>query len=200
MARQATVLRPAFDVLRPSAEQEPLLAGIELLVRVQEGVDPRVLAPETWRLHERCGDLAGARMLTSLLLVSPIFGDIRRSIAVGREALEQFGDVPLFAARLAVPMAVSLLWDGEYEEARMFAEPGIGSGRLPAEVLGHAVLAALGAIKDDAVAAERHARCVIDLLESSGLETAAEFWGVRGSVADALRLAGSSTRPARSWT
>jgi LuxR family maltose regulon positive regulatory protein len=190
LARRTTVLRPAVDVLRASAEREPLLAGIELLLRVQEGVDPRVLAPEAWRLYERCGDLAGARMLMALLLASPIFGDVKRSIAVGLESLERFGDVPLFAARLAPAMAITLLWDEGFDEARAFAEQGIGSGRLPAEIFGHAVLSALSRMQDDAVAGERHARCAIDLLESSGLETAVEFWGVRGLVADALRLAG----------
>ena len=190
LAQRTTVLRHAFEVVGASERDDPQLAAIELLVRLHEGVEPRLLAPEMWRLHERCNDRLDVQAITSLFVASPTFGDVKRSIAAGLEALDRFRDQPQIVARLAPVVAATLMRDGRLAEARALVHPAIGSGLPGMEALGHGVLATLSAIEEDPAEAEWHARRTIALLESSGLETAAGFWMLRAGLADALRVAG----------
>ena len=189
LAQRTRVLRDAFEVVGASGRDDPQLAAIELLVRLHEGVAPRLLAPEMWRLHERCNDRLDVQAITSLFVASPTFGDVRRSIAAGLEALDRFRDQPQVVARLAPVVAATLMRDDRLAEARALVHT-FGSGLPGMDALGQGVLATISAIEEDAAEAEWHARRAIALLESSGLETAAGFWMMRAGLADALRVAG----------
>jgi DNA-binding CsgD family transcriptional regulator len=185
------VLHAALDALRAAnALQDPLLEALDLFVQLQQGVHPRLLAPAAWELHDRCADRPDAHALISLLVSTPVVGEIKRSIAAGLAAHERHAGTPQFADRIAQSVAFSLLWEGRVAEARALAEPLTSTGTPKGRVFAETIIAGTHILEKNPVAAEHHARRAVQQLEQSGFETSAEFMSFRGVLANALRLAG----------
>jgi LuxR family maltose regulon positive regulatory protein len=191
MARETSVLHAALDALRAAnALQDPFLEALDLFVQWQQGVHPRLLAPAAWQLHDRCADRPDAHALISLLVATPVVGEIKRSIAAGLAAHARYADAPQFADRIAQSVGFALLWEGRVAEARALAEPLTSTGTTKGQIIAETIVAGTHILEKDAVAAERHARRAVQQLERSGFETSAEFSSFRGVLANALRLAG----------
>ena len=191
MARQSSVLHAALDALRAAnALQDPFLEALDLFVQLQQGVHPRLLAPAAWELHDRCAESPDAHVLISMLVSTPIVGEIKRSIAAGLAAHERYAGSPQFADRIAQAVAFSLLWEGRVAEARALAEPLTSTGTPKGRVFAEVIIAGTHILENNPVAAEHHARRAVQQLERSGFETSAEFMSFRGVLANALRLAG----------
>lgn len=189
--RRTPILRRALDLLLAApAAPDPFVQALDAVTQWQEGIHPLLIAPLAWNLHESWPARRDVRALTSLLVSTPFLGEIKRSIAAGREAVGQFADVPQLAERIAQAVAFSLLWEGHPEEVRAIVEPIAASGGRSGRGVVDALLCGACLIEQDAIGAERHGRRAVQYLHASGLQTAAEFAIVRGGWADALRLVG----------
>jgi LuxR family transcriptional regulator, maltose regulon positive regulatory protein len=191
MARRTFTLRLALE-MQPTQAGESIAfrEAMDLLVQFLDGGDQSRLAARAWELHGRYADRPEVQMVTSVLVCSPLGGDVQRGIEAGLDALERFADVHGFTTRVGLGIAACLMLEGRIAEMRAIVEPLIGTGSEPAQIFAHALLARVSLREGDPATAEWHGRAATALLEKSFSATSGDFVWIRSALADALRVNG----------
>ena len=168
---------------------------------VIEGVDQRISGARAERLAREHGDDPAVRLICDLLLVSPFHGDVGKALAYGHEARER-NQTPTRTCRRSRPARMRWLYGcREFGSVRRLLEPRVRLDQPPYPKVSTLTLLGLIASDDgDARLGERYLREAVDYIEAIGAQTANEFTGIYGTLAETLRASESSPKLASTWT